>query len=323
MTSDDLATTPPGALSTCRAILARHSKSFALAARLLPPPVRDEVAVLYAWCRRADDAVDLAPRAEQPRALGRLRRELADVYGVGVPAGELPAALAAVVRQRGIPPEYPGELLAGLEMDALGTRYPSVEALLGYCFRVAGTVGLMMCHVMGVADPRALRHAAHLGMAMQLTNICRDVVEDWERGRLYLPDALLDSCGAPGLSGALGGPLPREAAPALARAVTRLLDEAERLYASGDAGTPALSWRSALAVRAARRVYAAIGARLRGRGCDVLAGRAVVPSLDKLVLAAGAGAATLAELPRRLSHGFERAPLERHVTRFPDDILPL
>ncbi len=92
-------------------------------------------------------------------------------------------AFQQVVFERKIPIEYPSELLAGMAMDAEGVHYETLSDLLRYCYRVAGTVGLMMCHVLGVKDDRALIHAAHLGMAMQLTNVCRDVIEDWERGQ--------------------------------------------------------------------------------------------------------------------------------------------
>ncbi|HEY3592530.1 MAG TPA: squalene/phytoene synthase family protein, partial [Polyangiaceae bacterium] len=154
--------------------------------------------------------------------------------------------------------------------------------------RVAGVVGLMMCHVLGARGPSALRHAAHLGIAMQLTNICRDVVEDWERGRMYLPDDILSETGAPKLAAHLGGPLERSHGPALAGALRKLLALADQYYCSGDAGLPALPSRAAFAVRAARLVYADIGRNLARRDFDVFAGRAVVSQTRKLTLVARA-----------------------------------
>ena len=189
----------PEQLATCRQVIAVHSKSFALASRLLPTDLRDHAAVVYAWCRHADDAVDLVPAAEQPAALTRLREELDGVYAGEPQTDQVLGAFQQAIQLWGIPREYPEELLAGMQMDATDTTYDSMDRLLQYCFRVAGTVGLMMCHVLGVQEEVAVRHAAHLGMAMQLTNICRDVAEDWERGRLYIPDPLLDECGAAGL----------------------------------------------------------------------------------------------------------------------------
>jgi uncharacterized protein (DUF2141 family) len=166
---------------------------------------------------------------------------------------------------------------------------------------------------MGVRDERALVHAAHLGIAMQLTNIARDVREDWQRGRLYLPDQWLDACGAPGLRARLGGPLPADAVPALARATQALLRLADRYYASGDAGLLALGTRCSFGVRAARLIYAAIGGVLRARGCDPLAPRAVVPLATKAWLVLRALFATFGTLPRA-----PRAPrLHVPISRLP------
>src|SRR5690606_15809209 len=144
----------------------------------------------------------------------------------------------------------------------------TLRELSRYCYRVAGVVGLMMCNVMGVKDEAALDNAVHLGMAMQLTNICRDVAEDWERGRLYLPADLLADCGAPDLARELGGAFPERAVAPVARVLRVLLTHADRLYRSGDRGLAALPWRSALAVRTARRVYAAIGERVAAQHFD-------------------------------------------------------
>jgi phytoene synthase len=316
----------PG-LSLCRASIARHSKSFALARHLLPAGVADRAAVLYAWCRRADDAVDRAPREAQAAALERLREELELVYsGAALGEPEL-AAFQRLVHERRLPRAYAEELLAGMEMDRAGARYATLDDLLVYCFRVAGVVGLMMCHVLEPRHPRALRRAAHLGIAMQLTNVCRDVLEDWDMGRLYLPEELLAACGAPGLIERRGGPFPSEARSAVAEAVRRLLAEAELYYRSGDRGLADLPWRAALAVRTARSVYAAIGRRIEAQGCDVAAGRAFVPFGAKLGHAGRAGLLALAELParaaRRLRTRLEPGFLAGRVLRFPDDVLPL
>ncbi len=325
------------AVALCRATIAAHSKSFALASRVLPPWCRDAAAVLYTWCRRADDAVDLAPLARQPAELERLHRELASIYA-GQPQGDVAlAAFQHLVVQYRIPRSYPAELLAGMEMDVRGQRYDTMDTLLRYCFRVASTVGLMMSHVMGVRDDRALRNAAHLGIAMQLTNICRDVCEDWQLGRVYVPAALLRGCGltaelsppAPGRSGAGEGgvaALPDRASEPLARALRSLLSEAERYYRSGDRGLIALPWRCALGVRAARLVYAAIGAQIARRDYDVHAGRAVVPTWRKLWLLARAGAGALGELPARALLRLRAKPRPKLPTtdiEFPDGVLPL
>jgi 15-cis-phytoene synthase len=286
----------------------RHSKSFSLASRLLPPEARPHAVAVYAWCRRADDAVDLEEHGNQQKALAALTEELRAVYDGGPLDDPVLALFQWTVVERKIPIDYPMDLLTGMEMDVGGHRYDTLEQLLEYCYYVAGCVGLMMCHVMGVSDERALRNAAHLGMAMQLTNVCRDVEEDWGRGRLYLPDALLARSGAAGLAAALGGPFPVEARPHLRETIAHLLDEADRYYASGDRGLPALSWRCALSIRAARLVYSAIGDRIRRVGCDPLAGRAIVPRADKLALVGKALAASAFDAPGRLVRRRARRP---------------
>jgi phytoene synthase len=285
-----------------RAVIRRHSKSFSLAARLLAPPARRHAELLYAWCRTADDAVD---RAESPTAaraaLARLRADLDRVYCHQPTDDPATAALACVVDACQLPRHYPEELLAGMEMDLDCQRYATFEQLLLYCHRVAGVVGLMMCHALGVRDERALPHAAHLGIAMQLTNIARDVGEDWARGRLYLPLAWLAGEPPPH-----GQPLPDE----LARpALIRTLQVARRYYASGERGLAYLDARSRLAVRTAARVYAAIGERIARRGYRVSAGRAVVSRWRKLQLLMWSGFLELGGLLRQRVPVRQRGPV--------------
>jgi len=289
-----------------RATIAQHSKSFALASRLLDRRTRDHTAIVYTFCRRADDAVDLAV-GSPVAALDRLRGELDEVY-TGRAEDDVLRAFGEIARERAIPRRYPDELLAGMAMDVAGTRYRTVADLQRYCYRVAGVVGLMMCHVFGVRDDRALLPAAQLGIAMQLTNIARDVAEDWARGRCYLPDELLASHGVGGVAGELGGPLPATARAGFAGALRELLAIADRHYRAAGAGIPALPWRAALAVRAARSVYAAIGGVIARNGYDVTAPRAVVSRGRKLVLVAAAAGRTLLSLPARLFVEHGRVP---------------
>jgi 15-cis-phytoene synthase len=275
--------------------IGRHSKSFALASKLLPPSVRRDALVLYAYCRRADDAVDLAPRTEQPAALAALRDELDAVYGCargGAERDPVTRAFAEVVRRHLIPRDYPEALVAGMAMDVAGMRYQRWADVQRYSYCVAGSVGRMMCHVMGVRDENALQHAEDLGIAMQLTNICRDVLEDWQRGRLYLPADLLERCGAGEVGLALGGPLPEWASAGLGLAIEHVLDRADDFYCSGDAGLCYLSPRCRLAIRTARLVYSSIGDELRVCGCDPRIGRVFVTTRRKLALAAQAALET-------------------------------
>lgn len=308
------------ARARCRAVLEEGSKSFALASRLLPASARNDAAVLYTFCRRADDEIDLRPPSEQSLALATLRARVSSVYA-GEPQPDLPwQAFLELTRAVSLPREYPDELLRGMQMDVEGTHYEHMDDLLLYCHRVAGVVGLMLCHVFGVSRESALRQAAHLGLAMQLTNISRDIVEDWERGRLYLPAAELRRAGAGELGRRLGEPFPLAAREPVAKVVERMLTLADDFYASADRGLSALPFRAALSVRAASRVYRAIGTRLRSRGCDVTAGRTVVPQRDKLAIVLGSGIASVVGAPARITRRQRYSAPER-IARFPEDVL--
>jgi 15-cis-phytoene synthase len=277
-----------GAWAQCRQILARGSQSFDWASRLLPGEQRDEIAALYAWCRRCDDAIDLAPPSRHASILGDLQARLEDVYRGKPPSDAVESCFQVVVERRRIPVEYPRALLDGMRMDVDAVSYATLDDLLVYCWRVAGTVGLMMCHVLGVADPRATRHAAHLGIAMQLTNIARDTTEDWRRGRVYLPrDGL-----SPRLirwlddqrEQAKRDVFPRELEADVATAARSLLAQAERYYESADRGLDHLAPRAALAIRAARLIYAEIGREIERRGTRAVAERTIVSRPAKLRL---------------------------------------
>jgi phytoene synthase len=306
----------------CARTLAQHSKSFALAGKLLPAQQRRDAAVLYTYCRLVDDSIDLVEAQAQAGELGKLQRALDSVYRGEVQQDVRLHAFQELVQRRNLPREYPEQLLAGMRMDSYGAQYQSLDDLLLYCYRVAGVVGLMMAHVLGLSDARALRNAAHLGIAMQLTNICRDVAEDWQRGRLYLPLRMLRECGPGALSGPRMGPLPSSARQPLAIVTRRLLSEAAHFYRSGDAGLVALPWRAAFSIRAARLLYSAIGGRILLADYDAFSMRAVVPWSHKLRLLIQAALLTAWELPHRFRRGPSQAALAS-VLRFPDDILPV
>ncbi|HEY0464279.1 MAG TPA: phytoene/squalene synthase family protein [Polyangiaceae bacterium] len=310
------------AAQICALTLAKHSKSFALAGKLLPEQQRRDAAVLYSYCRLADDSIDLVEPEAQPAALSELQRALDSVYRGEAQHDVRLCAFQELVQRLRLPREYPEQLLAGMRMDTEGVKYQTLADLLVYCHRVAGVVGLMMCHVLGPSDARALRNAAHLGIAMQLTNICRDVAEDWQRGRLYLPLRMLQDCGKGSLNGLCVGPLPEAARESVSRVTWQLLSEAERFYRSGDAGIRALPWRAAFSVHAARLIYSAIGRRIRRSDYDAYATRAVVPRVQKWCLLFKAALLTACELPGRIRGIRKQAALD-FVLRFPDDILPV
>ncbi|MEM9177269.1 MAG: phytoene/squalene synthase family protein [Myxococcota bacterium] len=240
-----------------RRTLATHGKTFAWASRALGRETGQHVATLYAFCRRLDDLVDDKPREEARAVLDNVRRDLANGRSEDVVVQRfLDLADACEIEA-----SLPLQLLAGFESDLGRVRIESEAALVQYAYRVAGTVGLMANRIFGVRDRRADPFAIDLGIAMQLTNIARDVVEDAERDRVYLPRPWI----------------PRDITPTTllhARlrtrletrvAVNRTLALAERYYRSADVGLIFLPARARLAVVTASRCYEAIGESIRAQ----------------------------------------------------------
>lgn len=267
-------------LLACREMLRHGSRSFHAASRLLPRRVADPAVALYAFCRLADDAVDC--EGGRGPAVERLRERLARAYDSTPVSHPADRALAEVVARFAMPRALPEGLLEGLAWDAAGRRYEDLSALLAYAARVAGTVGAMMAVVMGARD--AVARACDLGVAMQLTNIARDVGEDARAGRVYLPLQWLREAGIDP-ERFLADPRP---SPALAGVVARLLSVAESLYARGECGIRELPLSCRPGIFAARLLYAEIGREVERGGCDSVTVRAVVPRRRKASLLARA-----------------------------------
>jgi len=269
-----------------RRIIERGSVSFALAARLLDPDKRLAAYQLYAWCRHCDDLIDAQHLGHGQRLpigpaaaahLAALTHATAEALRTGDAADPVFRGLAQAVRGHGIPERHPFELLEGLGMDVAGLRYRGFDDLRPYCYRVAGVVGVMMAHIMGAKEAALLARAEDLGIAMQLTNIARDVMDDARMGRVYLPTDWLAEAGVE--PDAVGDPARRAAVAAV---VARLLDRADALYRSADEGIVALPFREAWSIGAARAMYADIGRVVRSRGARAWDRRAVVPTVRKL-----------------------------------------
>ena len=268
-------------LAACREQLAHGSRTFLAASLLLPRGVRDPACALYAFCRQADDEVDgqIAGHAAgsvtpemADSAVDRLRERLALIYA-GRPADTAcDRALAAVVQHFRIPAALPDALLEGFAWDAAGRRYDTLADVQAYAARVAGTVGAMMALLMGTRGAAPLARACDLGVAMQLSNIARDVGEDARAGRLYLPRHWLHEAGIDP-DHWLAQP---QHSPALGEVVRRLLREADALYARVDAGVAALPLACRPGINAARYLYAQIGLEVERQGLNPMAGRAVV-----------------------------------------------
>lgn len=266
----------PQDMEHCRAAIRTGSLSFHSASRLLPARVRDPALVLYAFCRLADDAVDEGQAKE--RAVLRLQERL-DLAYRGTPRNAPEdRAFAAIIDRFDMPRDLPEALLEGLAWDSLSRRYETISDVRSYSARVASAVGAMMCVLMGVRDPDALARACDLGVAMQLTNIARDVGEDARAGRLYLP---LDWFSDAGIDpdAFLANPEPTRA---IRRMVSRLLAEAERLYLRSEAGIPALPRDARMGIWAARLIYAGIGKEVRRNAFDSVTRRAHTSGLQKL-----------------------------------------
>ena len=249
--------------------IAQGSKSFSAAARLFSPDMRESASMLYAWCRHCDDVIDdqhfgfaATAAAETPEArLQQLYAHTEDALS-GKPCSSAPfQALQRVAAKHDIPLKYPVELIDGFAMDVAGRSYDTIEDVLDYCYHVAGVVGVMMAMVMGVREPATLVRAADLGIAFQLTNISRDVMEDAASGRCYLPGEWLEVAGVTRAGVAESGNR-----RAVAQVVTRLLATAEPYYASARIGLRDLPFRAGWAIAAARGIYRDIGLRVLDRG---------------------------------------------------------
>jgi phytoene synthase len=269
-------------LDACVAMMKGGSKTFFAASRLLPPRIRAAAIALYAFCRVADDLVDEAPAGEAPLAV--LNHRLDMIYA-GTPQDHVEDhALHLVVQQYQLPRHLLDALIEGFAWDSAGRIYNSIEEVHDYAARVAGSVGAMMCWIMGLQNIETLERACEMGVAMQLTNIARDVGADAALGRSYLPRRWLIEAGVQPEEW-LANP---ESSPGIQIVVARLLTEADRLYKQSQHGIAALPPDCRAAILAASMIYREIGVQLRREGLDSVHHRTVVSTTRKLVLLASA-----------------------------------
>jgi phytoene synthase len=247
------------------------SRTFFAASLVLPKSVRGPATGLYAFCRLADDAIDHG--SDRRAALASLRERLDRIYRGSPLDIAADRAFADAVNRFSIPKSFPAALLEGFEWDAVNRRYEGLSELKAYAVRVAGTVGAMMAMVMDVRRPELVARACDLGVAMQLTNIARDVGEDARNGRLYLPLEWLREAGIDP-DAWLARPL---FDGAVAVVIARLLSAADELYVRADAGIANLPPACRPGMYAARLMYAEIGHEVVRRGHDSVNQRAVVP----------------------------------------------
>jgi len=244
-------------------VIRAHSRSFSIAAKFLPREVRANVEKLYAWCRACDDSVDLAGTREEARgALQELFDDLDRIEQGLSPNQNASVWIRDLHIECGIEIEDARDLLKGMEMDLEDIRIRDEQHLLDYAYHVAGVVGVMMCRVMGVSDPAARAPAISLGIGMQLTNIARDVLEDADRNRSYLPG--------------IANPKTRDKST-LKRAVAEVLLLADTHYAKAQTGLKYLPNTCRRSIAVAATLYREIGLEIRRQDFDVLRGRIIVP----------------------------------------------
>lgn len=273
------------------------SKSFALASKLFDPVTRERAWLLYSWCRACDDIADGQDHGGALRRVDNPEERLAYLRDMteralagdvtGVPAFD---ALGLVVAECNIPHQWPRDLIQGFAMDAAGFSPRNETDLLTYCYHVAGVVGLMMACLMGVRgdDTDTLGRANDLGLAFQLANIARDVSEDADAGRCYIPmDWLAEADIAPGEH------MKTHSRPAMAKIAERMAHMAAGYEASARIGARRLPFRCRWAVLAAAGIYGDIAREVARRGASAWDHRVVTSKAAKAVWVARALAQAL------------------------------
>ncbi len=254
-------------LSSPREIIKKGSKSFALASLFLPKSQRADVYTLYAWFRHCDDVIDSSNA--QLEDLKRLKTETFQQD----PTSNF-FELQNLISEKNLTTKYFNEFFEGLQMDLENKGYDTISQLELYCYRVAGVVGLIMCPLIGVRQTEAFSHACSLGLGMQLTNICRDVVEDAQNGRIYLPRQML----IPNATCEELIQSPEKAYPT----VLQLLELADSYYKRGNLGLKYLPFRVAIAIGSASCIYRQIGVKIRRLGPESMKKRVYVTTFEKI-----------------------------------------
>ncbi len=281
------------AYAVCRKITRREAKNFYYAVVTLPPDKRKAIYAAYAFCRHCDDAVDEGDsREEKLSALAGLEANLEESYR-GRPATLEFLALSDTADRYSIPQEYFSEIIRGVESDLVKTRYQDFGELREYCYRVASVVGLVCLQIFQYRDTAAREYAVDLGLAMQLTNIIRDVREDWNMGRVYLPQDEMARFGYTEQQLAAG-----VHNDALAELMQFQGQRARDYFRSGFRLLPYLSRRSRACPAALGAIYSRVLDRIESSGYDVLGERRIALSGgEKARIAAWAWMASMLSLP--------------------------
>ncbi len=282
------ATPSPQALAAayeeCRRVTRREARNFYFAFLTLPARQRRAIYVAYTFCRYCDDSVDAeGAHGQKLERIGHLRQMLDAAYS-GQAAQPLFIGLADVATTYRIPQEYFQEVLNGVESDLVKTRYANFEELRRYCYQVASAVGLICIHIFGYRGGAAARERAiDLGLAMQLTNICRDVREDWELGRVYLPQDEMARFGVSESDIAAG-----KITDGFASLLQFEIDRAREHFASGRRLLPYLPRGSRACPAALGLIYGGVLNKIERAGYDVFRERIGLSKGEKLRLMARA-----------------------------------
>lgn len=279
--SDDLAP----AYRHCKKVTAEHARTFYFASFFLGKEKRSACYTLYAFCRYIDDLVDEQANTGDSvnergirRTVERWRAELDGVYAGEGGRSPVMIAWADVLGRYDIPRELPDLLIEGCMSDLRPcVRYETFDQLYDYCYKVASVVGLMTSRIFGYENPEAEARAVDLGIAMQLTNILRDIGEDEQNGRIYLPQRELEEFNLSERT-----LRERQVTPEFREFMRFQIGRARAYYRSANLGIPMLSRESRMTVRLMSHNYSRILEEIEGNGYDVFSRRASVPFRSKL-----------------------------------------
>lgn len=290
-------------------VLSKHGKSFHFAGKFLPKQHMRDCARLYSFCRYVDDIADLTPdKASAKKQLDHISIALQQGHSTDARVQDF-IQLAA---EKDIQHAVVDELLKGLKQDLGAVFFEQESQLKRYCYRVAGTVGLMMCQVLGVDDEQALPFAIDLGMAMQLTNIARDVYEDALMKRCYVPAEWMKITAADEILSAN-----RAQQQIFKSAIIKLLSEAEHYYQSAERGLAYLPARARLAIAIAARVYRGIGQSIKNLDYAVWQQRAYVKKRQKIAIASSTTAQFLVQRKYHTPMYNHNPILHQHLYQLP------
>jgi phytoene synthase len=255
-----------------RDITRRHAKIFYLASRFLTRQKQDATCAIYVVCRDSDEAVDNMRFAEKQIRLDKIKRDIEAVYNGSSLSKDTLLAFRETVNKFNIPQHYFKELLEGMQMDITKNRYRDFQALYSYCYKVAGIIGLIMLKVFECDNPEAEKYAIDLGTAMQLTNILRDIKEDWGKGRVYLPQDEMDSFSVSEEDIAQG-----KTEDNFKRMMEFQIKRARSYYVSSQEGIKLIdSWRMRFVILSMHQMYSGILDAIERCGLDVFSHRAYI-----------------------------------------------